>query len=699
MKNFQLRKGFSLMKAIVLLPAICGIIILYIGFSLIISSPKVEQKKLLEEHCSFYKQFIHKCDSISLNTITDPQEKEKKVKEIFKSITHDIGHSIDDSKGEQVANSYKNFENKLDVEVLNIKKGYSLQRKIEDNTLNKINASVSKDTLPIFCTYNWRSDKDSTINIIKIGYAQRTDFIYKITSDGASTTDTTYLVVYTTKIIEEFGNTTGFFNKTILKYFLFFIGFLIFIGGIFYYIQYLNQEKNEKAKFLEKRSKNIEELNLVGQEIIDSILNFSDANNRKPDFINTRVIKNILNKINIPLTNLLEIEKGESVTGLCYVIGIYNEEADRIEYCAFENGNFLRGENDNELLFYNMDDNTRAAIYSFKNNEIIKEEDWQENCKNYGLASPPNPKYGDPALSMLMFPLVIIENGVEKKIGIFSVQNVKTRMIYNEYRINILKNLISYVSLAINQANKYILLEKQKDYAFLFSLNTVFELKNKLFLLKQFLEEFLSDNADLNSLKLRSTEINNSISSFISNLNDYSLSISTHGLTDKYSAGSAYDNQDLMLPVEKIILEKFESIASLYNNITLSKCGPEIINGDYIISNNYRIRILFEKLIKFALDCNINCPEIKLRIEPGDTFWKCIFDFNAPKLNHDFNNFTPDKDFKENIGKPGELLLSLAMILEEINNNNGECLYDECIWTINNSHGLTSRFVFKIRLK
>ena len=168
-----------------------------------------------------------------------------------------------------------------------------------------------------------------------------------------------------------------------------------------------------------------------------------------------------LNKIGQQITKHLDIEKiietiyenlREVMSVDCFGIGIYDPANNRLEFPGLiEEGRRLP-------TYYNdMDDKNRLAIFCYKNQRILYLADYQAEYYKYITKIPPT-KAGKLAVSIIYLPLPVKNN----RFGVITIQSF-TRDAYSTYDLNILKSLVVYISIALENADVYAQLESQKD--------------------------------------------------------------------------------------------------------------------------------------------------------------------------------------------------------------------------------------------
>ena len=171
----------------------------------------------------------------------------------------------------------------------------------------------------------------------------------------------------------------------------------------------------------------------------------------------------ILSDIGMEITSSLSVEKiiektYENVNRLMeasvFFIGIYDEENNQL----FFPGAMERGVKF-PAVFYDLSDNSRPAVWCFKNQKEIIMNDLRQEYSLYFPNTPvPNPVAGETPESLVYIPLTI----QGKRIGVISVQSFN-KNAYNSYHISIVRNLAVYVTIAIENAQLYENLEAKVE--------------------------------------------------------------------------------------------------------------------------------------------------------------------------------------------------------------------------------------------
>ena len=125
-------------------------------------------------------------------------------------------------------------------------------------------------------------------------------------------------------------------------------------------------------------------------------------------------------------------------------IGLYNEADGRLDFPATkENGAQL------PPFSYRLDDESRLAVVCYTRRQEIVIEDMPRQHSRYIKNYKP-PVAGNPVASLLYLPLV----HKDRAIGVITAQSFRTHA-YTDYHLNILRNLATYATIALENADAY----------------------------------------------------------------------------------------------------------------------------------------------------------------------------------------------------------------------------------------------------
>ncbi len=203
----------------------------------------------------------------------------------------------------------------------------------------------------------------------------------------------------------------------------------------------------------EIEQKNVELEHKVQQRTEELQLKNEEALKQKDELEATYRNVKLLSEIGQQITSTLSLEKiietvYENVNSLMdatiFAIGVYNKNLDRLDFpVSMERGEKL------PFWFASMDDDNRIPVWCFKNQKEIIINDFQMEYNKY-IKSISKPKAGESPDSLIYLPLYTSEG----PIGVITVQSFK-KHIYNQYHIDILRSLASYITIAIQNSASY----------------------------------------------------------------------------------------------------------------------------------------------------------------------------------------------------------------------------------------------------
>lgn len=187
-----------------------------------------------------------------------------------------------------------------------------------------------------------------------------------------------------------------------------------------------NTEISSLRKQVDESYKNMHLLSEIGQEIISNL-----------------TIEGIIESSYENVNALMDASS--------FGIGIFNSELNAIEF----NGWIEKG----EVLPYakvGMDETDRLPIWCFKNDKEIIINDFQKEYNKY-IKTIQQPIAGDDPESILYIPL----RSKNSLIGVITSQSFK-KNAYNNYHLNILRNISVYVATAIENSRAYNLIQEHR---------------------------------------------------------------------------------------------------------------------------------------------------------------------------------------------------------------------------------------------
>jgi signal transduction histidine kinase/signal transduction protein with GAF and PtsI domain len=187
------------------------------------------------------------------------------------------------------------------------------------------------------------------------------------------------------------------------------------------------KELLQKNKEIESTNNNIRQLSEIGKKIT-STFNIEE--------INSTIYENVNGIMDASV----------------FAIGIINEEQGCIEF----KGAIEKGE---ELPFHveDLEDKNRYSVWCIDNMKEVFINDFPKEYKKY-IDLQMAPVSGDNSESMIYYPLIV--NG--RAIGAMTVQSF-VKNAYTFQHLEFIKNLAIYASIALQNANTYRHIERQKD--------------------------------------------------------------------------------------------------------------------------------------------------------------------------------------------------------------------------------------------
>jgi len=185
-------------------------------------------------------------------------------------------------------------------------------------------------------------------------------------------------------------------------------------------IQRQNVEIQEQRDKLEQSFKNVKLLSEIGRDIT---LHLS--------------IEKIVDIVYENVNNLMD--------ATVFGIGIVKEDNKLLEF----HGAKERGEKLPLIMFDLDEEKNRLATICYNENKEILINDYQSEYIDYYSAIPSS-KTGQDAKSIIYLPLVV----KDKRIGVITVQSFQ-KNVYNDYHLDILKNLVVNIAIALENAAAY----------------------------------------------------------------------------------------------------------------------------------------------------------------------------------------------------------------------------------------------------
>jgi transcriptional regulator with GAF, ATPase, and Fis domain len=177
---------------------------------------------------------------------------------------------------------------------------------------------------------------------------------------------------------------------------------------------------------------------------------------QKEEIEHTYLHVKLLSEIGKQIISSLSVEKiietayeniNQLMDASSFWIGIYNSTMETLDYpLGIEKGKFL------PFAFYDLSDDERLPVWSFKNQKEAFVNDYLKEYNNYiPDAIPPMPIAGDMPESSIWLPLISKD---KKSLGVITIQSF-SKNAYTEYHLDIVRNLAVFTSIALENALMY----------------------------------------------------------------------------------------------------------------------------------------------------------------------------------------------------------------------------------------------------
>jgi signal transduction histidine kinase len=206
--------------------------------------------------------------------------------------------------------------------------------------------------------------------------------------------------------------------------------FSLAITGIYFLVLFrtrqLRQRSRELEKIVEQRTvqiqeqkDNVEQLSKIGKDITSSLS-----------------IENIIQTVYENVNNLMDAS--------VFTIGLFKPDEDCLEFpAAIEKNQLL------SRFTIPLSDENRFAVWCFRNRQEVIINDYIRDYEKYTKQMAP-PIAGETPESILYLPLW----NKDKVIGVISAQSF-SKNAYNDYHVNMLRNLATYSAIALENADAY----------------------------------------------------------------------------------------------------------------------------------------------------------------------------------------------------------------------------------------------------
>jgi signal transduction histidine kinase/ligand-binding sensor domain-containing protein/DNA-binding response OmpR family regulator len=234
---------------------------------------------------------------------------------------------------------------------------------------------------------------------------------------------------------------------------LFLLGSII-LGIYFVRVSQLKSQRRKLEDQVRQRTKVIEEkqqeISLQNEKLL------SQSEELKIQNSNTVLFSEMGKKITASI-NLKDIYQkiyellNEVIDASHLAIGEVNRSNNSMDYWEI-----IHGEIDKQSI--DLDDKKRLSIYSYRKNQSVFSNNIKEDIKMY-LDKPDDQYKNDQINSAIYIPLQSPSN---KVIGILVVKS-KKKNAFEQKNVNLLKNIAVYISIALDNSNKYKKIQQQSE--------------------------------------------------------------------------------------------------------------------------------------------------------------------------------------------------------------------------------------------
>ena len=198
-------------------------------------------------------------------------------------------------------------------------------------------------------------------------------------------------------------------------------GVILSLGLMFFVFRSYRQKKKSNIQ-LEQSFQSAKLLSEIGREITASLS-----------------VENIIQNVYKNVNTLMDASS--------FWIGIYNENEQSLDYpLGIEKGNILPSAR------YSLTEDTRLAVWAFKNVKEVFVNDYLKEYNNYIPNSPPpSIVVGEMPESSIWFPLVSKD---KKVFGVLTIQSFE-KNAYTQFHLSVVRSLAVFVSIALENALLY----------------------------------------------------------------------------------------------------------------------------------------------------------------------------------------------------------------------------------------------------
>lgn len=195
-------------------------------------------------------------------------------------------------------------------------------------------------------------------------------------------------------------------------------------------VRLMQKQRDELEVLVQRRTQEIERQK---QKIEQAYHNMKLLSEMGQDIISTLSVETIARRVYHNVQQLMSAD--------CFGVGVYVHALKRIEFRGVMEGN-------RELPFHfePIDGPNRLSVYCFNRQEEIVVNEYAKEYHRY-INTHYTPAVGEDAVSILYVPLKV----KEKPVGVVTVQSFQ-KHAYNDYHLNLLRNLAAYIAIAVDNA-------------------------------------------------------------------------------------------------------------------------------------------------------------------------------------------------------------------------------------------------------
>lgn len=190
--------------------------------------------------------------------------------------------------------------------------------------------------------------------------------------------------------------------------------------------QGLEQKVKERTQEIQQAYHNVELLNEIGKKITSKI------------YVED-IVQTVYNNVN-------EIMDADT-----FLIGLHDPDKNSIETVMLEKSVLF------PTFSYYLTESNRPAVWCFeRGEELLMQDVYTDYPKYFPDYEHPKAKLGETTESLVYLPLM----AKERIIGVLSVQSFR-KHAYNEYHLNMLRNMAIYAAIALENADSFRQIEQQ----------------------------------------------------------------------------------------------------------------------------------------------------------------------------------------------------------------------------------------------